>query len=73
MPMLSQRPNFLATRSLVPTPSVVDRSMGSFQPLRSRGTPPAKPPMALDTALEGRSRMKSAKASPAAMSTPAFL
>ena len=75
MPTVSCRPASMASRSLVPTPSVEATSTGSRNPaaLRSNSAPnPPSPPIApVRPVLRASGLIASTSASPASMSTPA--
>ena len=76
MPTVPWRPVSMARRSLVPTPSVLLTSTGSVKPAarRSNSAPkPPNPPITPGRAVARASGlMRSTRASPAAMSTPAW-
>ncbi len=75
MPTVSSRPESMATRSFVPTPSVEATSTGSAKPAARVSNSAPNPPRASIT--PGRAvpaaigLMRSTSALPAAMSTPA--
>ena len=75
MPTVLCRPVSMASFSLVPTPSVVLTSTGSWNPAARRSNKAPKPPSPPITpgrvVARARGLMRSTKASPAAISTPA--